>query len=59
MGLFLIDQKQKHKHRVLTEETLNIIARLEHTPKKSLKRLAQETGMSKRVHKNGNTIAGA
>jgi hypothetical protein len=47
MGL-LIDQKQKHKYRVLTKETLhNIGARLEHTPRKSLKRLAQETGVSK------------
>jgi hypothetical protein len=33
---------------VLTEENLdNIGARLEHTPGKSLKRLAQETGVSK------------
>jgi hypothetical protein len=33
---------------VLTEEKLDDIgARLEHTPRKSLKRLAQETGMSK------------
>jgi hypothetical protein len=37
MGL-LIDIKQKHKRRVLTEEKLdNIGARLEHTPRKSLK----------------------
>jgi hypothetical protein len=47
MGL-LIDKKQKHKHRVLTEEKLDDIgARLEHTPSNSLKRLAQETGVSK------------
>jgi hypothetical protein len=45
---FLIDKKQKHKCRVLTEEKLDDIgARLERTPRKSLKRLAQETGMSK------------
>jgi hypothetical protein len=45
---FLIDKKQKHKRRVLTEEKLDDIgARLEHTPRKSLKRLAQETGVSK------------
>jgi hypothetical protein len=44
----LIDKKQKHKHRVLTEEELGDIgARLEHTPRKTLKRLAQETGVSK------------
>jgi transposase len=44
----LIDKKQKHKRRVLTEEKLDDIgARLEHTPTKSLKRLAQETGVSK------------
>jgi transposase len=52
----LIDKKQKHKRRVLTEEKLDDIgARLEHTPRKSLKRLAQENG----VCKNGNTIAEA
>jgi transposase len=44
----VIDKKQKHKRRVLTEEKLDDMgARLEHTPKKSLKRLAQETGVSK------------
>jgi biotin operon repressor len=37
---FLIDKKQKHKRRVLTEEKL-------HTSRKSLKHLAQETGVSK------------
>jgi transposase len=47
MGL-LIDKKQKHKRCVLTEEKLDDIgARLEHTPRKSLKCLAQETGVSK------------
>jgi NifU-like protein involved in Fe-S cluster formation len=40
----LIDKKQKHKCIVLTEEKLNDLgARLEHTLRKSLKRLAQET----------------
>jgi hypothetical protein len=44
----LIDEKQKHKSQVLTEEKLDDIgARLDHTPSKSLKRLAQETGLSK------------
>jgi transposase len=43
----LIDKKQKHKHLVLTEAKLDDTgARLEHTPIKSLKRLAQETGVS-------------
>jgi hypothetical protein len=48
MGL-LIDKKQKHKCLVvLIEEGLHDIgARLEHTPRKSLKYLAQETGVSK------------
>jgi hypothetical protein len=41
----LIDKKRKHKRRVLTEEG----ARLEHTPRISLKRLAQETGVSESV----------
>jgi transposase len=44
----LIDKKQKCKCQVLTEEKLDDIgARLQHTPRKSLKRLAQETGVSK------------
>jgi transposase len=44
----LIDTKQKHKRRLLTEEKLDDIgARLEHTTRKSLKCLAQETGVSK------------
>jgi hypothetical protein len=44
----LIDKKQKYKCRVLTEEKLDVIgARLEHSPRKSLKRLAQESGVSK------------
>jgi hypothetical protein len=44
----LRDKKQKHKHRVLTEEKFDTIgARLEHTPGKLLKYLAQETWVSK------------
>jgi transposase len=47
MGLG-IDKKQKHKRQVLTEEKLHDIGtRLEHKPRKSPKRLAQETGVSK------------
>jgi hypothetical protein len=43
-----VDNKQKHKCQVLTEERLDDIgARLEHTLRKLLKRLAQETGLSK------------
>jgi hypothetical protein len=46
----LIAKKQKHKCRVFTEEKLDDIGgRLEyiHTPRKSLKRLAQKAGVSK------------
>jgi transposase len=47
MGL-LIDEKQKHKRRALTEEKLDDTgARLEHMPRISLKRLSQETRLSK------------
>jgi hypothetical protein len=43
MGL-LLDKKQKRKCHVLTEEKLDDTrARLEHTPRKSLKCLVQET----------------
>jgi transposase len=43
----VMDNKQKHKRQLLTEEKLHDIrARLEHTPRKSLKRLAQEAGVS-------------
>jgi hypothetical protein len=46
-GLF-INKKQKFKRQVLTEEKLDDKgARLEHTPRKSLKYLAQKTGVSK------------
>jgi hypothetical protein len=44
---FLIDKKTKHKRRVLTEKLDDMGARLEHTPRKSLRRLAQATGVSK------------
>jgi hypothetical protein len=44
----LIDNKQKHKCWVLTEEKLDEIgATLEPTPRKSLKCLSEETGVSK------------
>jgi hypothetical protein len=53
MGL-LIDKKQKHKPQVLTEEKLDDVgARLEHTPRKSLKRLAQDNGVSKSSARTG------
>jgi hypothetical protein len=43
-----IDKKLNYKCRMLTEEKLDDIgARLQHTPRKSLKRLDQETGLSK------------
>jgi hypothetical protein len=45
---FVIDKKQKLKRQVFTEEKLHDIgAKLELTPSKSLKPLAQETGVSK------------
>jgi DNA-binding transcriptional MocR family regulator len=44
----LLDKKLVNKRRVLTEEKLDEIGtRLQHTPLKSLRRLAQETGISK------------
>jgi hypothetical protein len=46
MGLLIV-KKRKDKCQVLTEERLGDIGtRLEHTPRKSLKRIAQETGAS-------------
>jgi hypothetical protein len=43
-----IDKKQKYNRQVLTVEKLDDMgARPEHTPRKSSKRLAQETGVSK------------
>jgi hypothetical protein len=46
----------KHTHQVLTENLDDIGATLEHPPRKSLKRLAQETGI-KILCKNGNTTS--
>jgi transposase len=44
----LKDKKQKHKRRVLIEEKLDDIgAKLERTPRKSMKRRTQETGVQK------------
>jgi hypothetical protein len=43
----LVSDSQNHKRRMLTEKLDGKGARLEHTPRKSLKRLAQETGVSK------------
>jgi hypothetical protein len=43
----LIDKKQKHKRRVLTEKLNGIGARFKYTSGKSLKRLAHETAVSK------------
>jgi hypothetical protein len=42
-----MDKKQKCNSQVLTEKLGDIGDRLEHTPRKSLKHLAQETGVSK------------
>jgi hypothetical protein len=43
-----MDKKKKHERQVLTEEKLDDIGgTCEHTSRKSLKRLAQETGVSK------------
>jgi hypothetical protein len=51
------DKKQKHKRRGLTEEKLHDIgARLEHTPRKSLKRLAQETSVSKSIARKATLL---
>jgi hypothetical protein len=45
--VLLIDKKQQHKRWVLTEEKFDDIGvRLEHTHRKSLKHLAQDTGVS-------------
>jgi hypothetical protein len=45
----VIDKKQKHKLRALTEKLDDIGARLEHTPRKLLKCLVQETVVPKSV----------
>jgi hypothetical protein len=42
----LIHKEQKHKRRVFTEKLHDIGATLEHIHRKSLKRLAQQTGVS-------------
>jgi hypothetical protein len=42
----LIDKGKKYKHTLFTEKLDDIGARLEHTPRKSWKRLAQETEVS-------------
>jgi hypothetical protein len=53
----LIDKKQKRKCRLLIEEKLDGTgASLEHTPRKLLKRLAQETGVSKSSARTAKTI---
>jgi hypothetical protein len=43
----LIDKIQKHKHRMPDEKLDDTGASLEHTSRKSLKRLVQDTGASK------------
>jgi hypothetical protein len=54
----LMDSKQKHKRRVLTEEKLDdMAARFEHAPRKSLKLLAQETGVSKPSAKRATQLS--
>ena len=46
------NRKVNHQHHVLTEETLDEIGeRLEHTSKKSLKRLSQETDVCTKSNK--------
>jgi hypothetical protein len=43
-----MDKIQKHRRPVLTEDKADDMgAKIEHTPRKSLKRLGQETGVSK------------
>jgi hypothetical protein len=43
----IIDKKERHKRRVLAEKLDNIGAKFEYTHRKSLRRLAQETEVSK------------
>jgi hypothetical protein len=53
----LIAKKQKHKCRVLTVEKLDDIgATFEHTPRKSLNRLAKETGVSKSIPRTAKYV---
>jgi hypothetical protein len=54
----LINKTTKHKRPILTEKLDDIEATLEHTPRKSLKRLAQETECQSLVQE-GNTTAEA
>jgi hypothetical protein len=42
-----INKKQNYKRRILTEKLVDIGARLENAPRKTLKYLAQVTGVSK------------
>jgi hypothetical protein len=53
----LIDKKQTNKRRVFTGKLDDIGARLEHTPRKSLKHLAQDTRMSKSNARMAKTTA--
>ena len=46
---FLLPKKTKRQRYFLTEVD-DMAARLEHTPKKLLRRLAQESGVSKVLH---------
>jgi hypothetical protein len=46
----LIDKNQKYKRRVLTHKLNDVGSRYEHTPRKSLKRLAEETECQSVVH---------
>jgi hypothetical protein len=56
MGL-LIDKKQKHKCRVLTEDKLDDRgARVECIHTESLNHLSQETGVSQSTAKKGNKL---
>ena len=49
--------KSNRKRSVLTEEKLDEIGeRLEHTPQKSLKRLAQETGVAQSSARNATKL---
>jgi hypothetical protein len=53
----LTDKKRQHKCRVLTEEKLDDIgARLEHAPRKSLKCLSWEAGVSKSSAKRSTQL---
>jgi hypothetical protein len=53
----LIDKKQEHKRQVLTEDKLDDTgARLEYTTSKSLKGLAQETGVSKSIARTATQL---